>query len=1067
MQVSVIIAVYNRASLLNELLDQWRKIDKETKYEYEIIFSDDESSDNSLEILKACNDLPIRVLENKHGGASKARNHAYEYAKGEIVIFTGDDIFPPEDFINSHYETYIKNGEDFATLGRIEWRDGIEMNHLMKHITDIGCEQFGFVAMKPYEIIDFRHFYTSNISVSRKKLEELDCLFDTSFKKYGFEDIELGYRLSKNGVKIFYNPSILCFHDHVYNSVDKFCNRQLSAGEELNTFKELHPELSFDEIKIDIDSFSELFEEFAKKDGVFDLSSDFIRFGIHMSKHVTKILEKLILKTDSIILKKLCSYLYRIIFWYSMYIGIAIGNKKCKNVKRKTAERFVIKYLSNGQSQIFFDNDNNFSEENSIKYYTVGCKRITLKYNILNENIRRIRLDPLDSFCKIKLIDAHVILKDNSYREINFEYTNASVQRGSFYDFSKQIDPILISERLSDEIKSVEITFDMSYLTYKRIFVLSKKLFRYAKKAIKKIINGIGKKKGREKYQSISNVCRKVWIKINYEDFSHSTIISEYKSICASLKDVVISDVDCTEKEYEIYQYTISNEKNAMEKSQFFNAVFCLLRYNYDFILVSDSLEHFPKIHWSTLSDAMIISKRIGEIASLSKKEMNASGKYIRIPGSKQIENVIDVNAIIPQIKCINESKLLIGEERLIEFNEKCSLDKAKKEKPIILVLPVFMAVGGVERNTADVMSRLSNSYDFVVVSFERHRPEQGSLYYQIANLALMYSDLAEISDFNQYLNILGNIKEIYQPDLIWICNSSPWFMEHCSEIRAIFNDAPIVTQDVYDYKYGWINYYDKPGVHSYDRFIAINQKIRDKFIGTYNIPEKDIDLIYPAMDISKLEALNNNKLSREDILGKYGLRSDKIYFTFIGRFTEQKQPHKVVELAKYVIEKYGNDIDFVMVGDGELSDGIDELIVKYKLEERIHRIKYISNVVEFLRAMNGIVITSIFEGLPIVTIESMCAGTPIVATDVGDLALFVNKHNIGVISKSYEMKDIQEAFDEFYNNWNFYKDNTEKSASTNIEFFSSKRAADLMNDSFVKAMKKYNNKYLKQESEA
>ncbi|WP_252247649.1 glycosyltransferase [Clostridium sp. ZS6] len=1066
MQVSVIIAVYNRASLLNELLEQWRKIDKETRYEYELIFSDDDSADNSVEILKGCNDLPIRVLENTHGGASKARNHAYKYATGEIVIFTGDDIFPSVDFINNHYETYLKNGENFATLGRIEWRDGIEINHLMKHITDIGCEQFGFVGMKPYEIIDFRHFYTSNISVSRKKLQQLDCLFDTTFKKYGFEDVELGYRLFKNGVNIFYNPSIICFHDHVYNSVEKFCNRQLSAGEELNTFKKLHPELSYDDIKLDIDNFIQLFEQFSKQDSFFDVSSDFIRLGIKVSKYFTKILEKIISKTNSNALKKVCSYLYRIIFCYSMNVGLAMGNENCKPVKKRTAERFAIKYLSNGQGQMFFDTDNNFTEEYSQKYYTVGRKRITLQFDFKNQIVGRIRFDPLDTFCKIKLINAEAILKDESRTKIKFEFTNASFHDEENYNFSKEQDPILISEVLPKGIKGIEISYDINYVNLKKIIKFSKKALKYSSKAVKKIIKYKRKPKSIEKQESVSNIHRKIWIHVNYKDSKCLNRFKEYQSICTSLKDVVIKDTNCMEDGYQIYEYNISNAKNSMEKSQFFNAVFCLLRYNYDFILLSDSLEYFPMIHCNTLSDTMIISKKIGSVEGLSKDGIEACGKYIRIPGSKRIENVIDISNVIPNMRCVNETKLLIGKDVSVEFSSKCNVQQINKNKSIILVLPVFMAVGGVERNTAEVMSRLHDIYDFVVISFERHRPEQGSLYYQIADLTLMYSDLAEISGFDQYLNIIKNVKEIYKPDLVWICNSSPWFMDHCSDIRNIFNDVPIVTQDVYDYQHGWIEYYNRPGIHSYDRFIAVNQKIKEKFINEYAIPQDNIDLVYSAIDISKVTNLNTKDFSKEYVLNKFGLKSDKIYFTFIGRFTEQKQTHKIVELAKYAVEKYNDNMDFIMVGDGELSDNVDQLIDNYGLQERVHRFKYIANTVEFLKCMDGILITSIFEGLPIVTIEAMCVGTPILATDVGDLSLFVETYNIGVISKSQEMNDIQVAFNEFLLNLNCYKKNTKKSATENIRFFSSERAANLMNESFVKAMDKYNNKYMKQESE-
>ena len=1066
MQVSVIIAVFNRASLLKELLTQWRKINNETKYEYEIIFSDDESSDNSVEILKNCNDLPIRVLENKHGGASKARNHAYEYATGEIVIFTGDDIFPSIDFINNHYETYLKNGENFATLGRIEWRDGIKMNHLMKHITEIGCEQFGFVGMKPYETIDFRHFYTSNISVSRKKLQELDCLFDTTFKKYGFEDVELGYRLFKSGVNIFYNPSILCFHDHVYNSVDKFCNRQLSAGEELNTFKKLHPELSCDEIKLDIDNFMQLFEQFAKQDSYFNVSSDFIRLGIEIAKYFTKILERIISKTNSKALKKVCSYLYNKIFCYSMNVGLAMGNENCKPVKKRTAERFAIRYLSNGQGQMFFDSDNNFTEECSEKYYTVGRKRITLQFDFENKFVGRLRFDPLDTFCKIKIVNAEAILKDESRIKIKFEFTNASFHDEKNYDFSKERDPILISELLPKGIKGIEVVYKIKYLNFKRVVQLSKKVLKYSWKSLKKIIKYCSKSNNIEKQELISNVQRKIWIHLNFNDSTCSNIFNEYRSICASLKDVVIKDTKCIEYGYQEYEYNISNVENAMEKSQFLNAVFCLLRYNYDFVLLSDSLEYFPNIHCAALSDTMIISKKIGNIDRLSKGGIEASGKYIRIPGSKRIENVINISTIIPEMRCVNETKLLIGKDVSVEFSNNCNVERIDKNKPIILVLPVFMAVGGVERNTVEVMSRLNDIYDFVVISFERHRPEQGSLYYQIADLALMYLDLAEISTFQNYLNIIKNIKDIYQPNLVWICNSSPWFMEHCSDIRNVFNDAPIVAQDVYDYQYGWIEYYNRPGIHSYDRFIAVNEKIRDKFIDEYAIPKDDIDLVYSAIDISKVTNLNTKDFSKADILNTFGLKSDKMYFTFIGRFTEQKQTHKIVELAKYVVEHYNDNIDFIMVGDGELSDNVDQLIDKYKLHKRVHRFKYIANTVEFLKCMDGILITSIFEGLPIVTIEAMCVGTPILSTDVGDLALFVEKYDIGVISKSQEMTDIQVAFDKFLSNSNLYKRNTKESAKENTSFFSSERAASLMNESFVKAMSNYNNKYMKQESE-
>jgi glycosyltransferase involved in cell wall biosynthesis len=370
------------------------------------------------------------------------------------------------------------------------------------------------------------------------------------------------------------------------------------------------------------------------------------------------------------------------------------------------------------------------------------------------------------------------------------------------------------------------------------------------------------------------------------------------------------------------------------------------------------------------------------------------------------------------------------------------------------------MAVGGVEKNTIEIMNRIQDEFDFVVITFEPHRVEQGSLYSQVADKCLAYFDLAEISTFDHYIFNLEKLKEIYNPDLVWICNSSPWTMDNASNIRRVFNGVPIVVQDVYDYKYGWIEYYNRPAVHSYDRFIAINKKIESKFITSYGINPDDIDLVYSATDTKKIRTAINDNYSRPEILKSFNLDPDKLYFAFMGRFTEQKQPQKVFQLAQYITTRYEN-VDFVMVGDGEASADIERLIEGSGLKSRIHRIKYISNVSEFIKAIDGLVMVSLFEGLPIVCIEAMCVGTPIFSTDVGDIALFVNENSNGVITKSHEIEDIKGDFDRFYADLSQYKENAINCTEQSLEFFSSERAAGLMKKSFEKAMRKYNNSEL------
>lgn len=243
MDISIVIPTYNRVSLLPKLLDTWREVDKATKYQYEIIFSDDGSTDHTVSTLKQHADgLPLVILENEHGGVARARNSAIRLAKGDKILMTGDDIFPNPQMINQHYELSLKLGPDTAILGEITWHPELELNYLMTHITEVGHEQFSFNAFPPHEYVDFRHFYTSNISIDRQLLLSEQVLFDERFYKVNFEDTELAYRLSKKGMKILFEPEAWASHYHPY-TIGGFCKRQETAGEMAVVLVRLHPEL--------------------------------------------------------------------------------------------------------------------------------------------------------------------------------------------------------------------------------------------------------------------------------------------------------------------------------------------------------------------------------------------------------------------------------------------------------------------------------------------------------------------------------------------------------------------------------------------------------------------------------------------------------------------------------------------------------------------------------------------------------------------------------------------------------------------------------------------------------
>ena len=436
-KVSVIFATYNRASIIEDVLKQWLEVDRATKYAYEIICSDDASSDNTVELIEQFEGLPITRIRNEHGGASRARNAALKIAKGDIVIFTGDDIFPEPEFVNRHYENYLKFGDKVCTLGRIEWHKDLTQNHLMQHITNIGCEQFGFAGLIPYALTDFRHFYTSNISVSRKELDSLDKYFDLTFDRYGFEDIELGYRLFENGVMIYYDPELLVYHHHIYDDVDKFCNRQMSAGNQLVVFSKLHDEVRYNEV-MGIYKYEEVIDSYINADYEESQRGKEILSYTDILKNRTRELEELISKEDKNVYRAECSAIYRYIFQLSMYLGwgLRMVEEKGVEVDESVIAEAAFDYMYTGYSQLFVPQGRRYSEEDS---YMEDKRGLHVRVEQDIEGANAFRFDPYNLPCIVANPRAKAIDEYGKIKELKLK--NANGTGANKLDFSNSEDP--------------------------------------------------------------------------------------------------------------------------------------------------------------------------------------------------------------------------------------------------------------------------------------------------------------------------------------------------------------------------------------------------------------------------------------------------------------------------------------------------------------------------------------------------------------------------------------------------------------------------------------------------
>ena len=122
----------------------------------------------------------------------------------------------------------------------------------------------------------------------------------------------------------------------------------------------------------------------------------------------------------------------------------------------------------------------------------------------------------------------------------------------------------------------------------------------------------------------------------------------------------------------------------------------------------------------------------------------------------------------------------------------------------------------------------------------------------------------------------------------------------------------------------------------------------------------------------------------RRQKLRAWGIPEDKVIVGMVACLKAQKSPEDFVEVAARVLKKTDR-AHFVMAGDGELRQSVEERIRKYGIGDHFTLLGWQSekDMPEVYRNLDVVVLTSLWEGLPCVFSEAMACELPIVATNV------------------------------------------------------------------------------------
>jgi glycosyltransferase involved in cell wall biosynthesis len=217
MDASIIVCTYNRAESLRDTLRALQALQPAPGRTWEVIVVDNNSKDHTKAVVEEAQQAwPLLRYEFEGAqGLSHARNHGIACARGDVILFTDDDVLPEPDWLETTLHGLVRCGAD-ACGG---WIGPIWETPPPSWLTE---RFYGFLAIRTdstedHPITDASHApFGANMAFRRDVFDRVGA-FDTNRGRKGQvlaggEDIEMFERLLKAGMKAHFLGSSRVHH---------------------------------------------------------------------------------------------------------------------------------------------------------------------------------------------------------------------------------------------------------------------------------------------------------------------------------------------------------------------------------------------------------------------------------------------------------------------------------------------------------------------------------------------------------------------------------------------------------------------------------------------------------------------------------------------------------------------------------------------------------------------------------------------------------------------------------------------------------------------------------------
>jgi glycosyltransferase involved in cell wall biosynthesis len=295
-----------------------------------------------------------------------------------------------------------------------------------------------------------------------------------------------------------------------------------------------------------------------------------------------------------------------------------------------------------------------------------------------------------------------------------------------------------------------------------------------------------------------------------------------------------------------------------------------------------------------------------------------------------------------------------------------------------VLLLSTSMGMGGADKQLLSAALEMrSRGRDLMIVSLTPLGPMgQQALTSGIPTVSLdMPRGFPDPRGLMRLVRLIG----AWKPDVL---HSHMVHANLLARIARLFAPVPVLVSTIHNINEGgplrmWAY---RTTNRLVDHMTIVSEAAAERFIAEDIVPRKLLRVVPNGVDTEVFR--NVPPGTRKTLRGSLGLGGEFVWLA-IGRFEVAKDYPNMLR-AFAVARRHTPDAVLLLVGRGSLQAETEGLIGELGLEGAVRFLGVRHDVPEILSAADGYVMSSAWEGMPMVLLEAAAAGLPIVATKVG-----------------------------------------------------------------------------------